>query len=120
MGMLRAPLRRRHRPTEGPTMNNMPHPIWRIATLVSSVCALAAALLWPLHASYSRTESGARAVAARGPLGPDEVANIDVFKRIGPSVVHITTLATQRELFSANVQQVPRGTGTGFIWDDAG
>jgi len=101
-------------------MNNMPHPIWRIATLVSSVCALAAALLWPLHASYSRTESGPRAVATRGPLGPDEAANIDVFKRIGPSVVHITTLATQRELFSANVQQVPRGTGSGFIWDDAG
>ena len=37
-----------------------------------------------------------------------------------PSVVHITTLATQRDIFSLNVQQVPRGTGTGFVWDDAG
>ncbi|HET7525525.1 MAG TPA: S1C family serine protease, partial [Burkholderiaceae bacterium] len=101
-------------------MNRNQHPIRRIATLVTSVSALAAALLWPLHTSYSRTDSGPRAVATRGPLGPDEVANIDVFKRIGPSVVHITTLATQRELFSANVQLVPRGTGSGFIWDEAG
>jgi hypothetical protein len=34
-------------------------------------------------------------------------------------VVHITTLAAQRDLFSMNVQQVPRGTGTGFVWDAA-
>jgi S1-C subfamily serine protease len=34
--------------------------------------------------------------------------------------VHITTLTNQREMFSLNVQQVPRGTGSGFIWDEAG
>jgi len=34
--------------------------------------------------------------------------------------VHITTLEVQRDFFSLNVQQVPRGTGTGFIWDDRG
>ena len=26
----------------------------------------------------------------------------------------------ERELFSPNVQQVPRGTGTGFVWDERG
>jgi S1-C subfamily serine protease len=35
-------------------------------------------------------------------------------------VVHITSLGVQRDLFSMNVQQVPRGTGTGFVWDAAG
>jgi S1-C subfamily serine protease len=35
-------------------------------------------------------------------------------------VVHITTLETQRDLFSMNVMQVPRGTGTGFVWDERG
>jgi S1-C subfamily serine protease len=34
--------------------------------------------------------------------------------------VHITTLAAQRDFFSMNVQQVPRGTGTGFVWDERG
>jgi len=87
---------------------------------VAALAALVAALLWPLGNSHSRTDAVPRAVAARGPLAADETANIDIFKRIGPSVVHITTLAAQRELFSPTVQQVPRGTGSGFIWDDAG
>ena len=56
----------------------------------------------------------------RGPLAADEQAHIDLFRRSSPSVVHITTVATQRDLFSMNVMQVPRGTGTGFVWDDSG
>jgi len=92
----------------------------RPARPLVALLALGLALLWPIRDSFSRTDAASRAVAARGPLGADEVANIDVFKRIGPSVVHITTLTNQREFFSANVQQVPSGTGTGFVWDDAG
>jgi S1-C subfamily serine protease len=88
--------------------------------VIAAVLALAAALLWPLRESIGRTDASPRAVAPRGPLGADEVAHIDVFKRIGPSVVHITTLANERGLFSMNVQQVPRGTGSGFVWDDSG
>jgi S1-C subfamily serine protease len=53
-------------------------------------------------------------------LAADEQAHIDLFKRSSPSVVHITSLGAQRDLFSMNVQQVPRGTGTGFVWDNAG
>lgn len=61
-----------------------------------------------------------RAVLARGDLALDERNNIDVFKNVSPSVVHITTLATERNYFSLAVQQVPQGTGSGFIWDDLG
>ncbi|WP_395702326.1 S1C family serine protease [Aquabacterium sp.] len=61
-----------------------------------------------------------RSIAPRGPLMADELANIDVFKRLSPSVVHITTLEVTRDFFSRSVQQVPRGTGTGFIWDQQG
>jgi S1-C subfamily serine protease len=59
-------------------------------------------------------------VTARGPLAADEQANIDLFRRASPSVVHITAFGAQRDLFSMNVQQVPRGTGTGFVWDERG
>ncbi|HEY6513840.1 MAG TPA: S1C family serine protease, partial [Burkholderiaceae bacterium] len=100
-------------------MNRLPRSTWRAATVVAAL-AVTAALLWPFHSSNGRTDAAPRAVAPRGALAADEVAHIDVFKRIGPSVVHITTLATQREMFSLNAQQVPRGTGSGFIWDDAG
>ena len=65
-------------------------------------------------------DAAPRAVTPRGALSADELANIDVFKRISPSVVHITTVATTRDFFNRSVQQVPRGTGTGFVWDAAG
>ncbi|MBC7941997.1 MAG: serine protease, partial [Chitinophagaceae bacterium] len=68
----------------------------------------------------SRTDATPRAVTPRGPLAADELAHIDLFKRASPSVVHITTLAARRDMFSMNLQQVPRGTGTGFVWDDRG
>ena len=88
--------------------------------LLSAVSALlAAALLVPAWV-HSGTAASPRAVTPRGPLAADELAHVELFKRAGPSVVHITSLGVQRDLFSANVQQVPRGTGTGFVWDSAG
>jgi S1-C subfamily serine protease len=61
-----------------------------------------------------------RAVTPRGPLTVDEQADIELFRRTSPSVVHITALGVQRDLFSLNAQHVPRGTGTGLVWDVAG
>ena len=80
----------------------------------------AAGFLWAPGPVQGRTEAAPRAIAPRGPLAADEQAHIEVFRRSSPSVVHITTLAAQRDMFSMNVQQVPRGTGTGFVWDDRG
>ena len=67
-----------------------------------------------------RPEAVPRAVAARGTLAEDEQNNITVFKSVSPSVVNITTLESQRGFFSMDVTQVPRGTGSGFMWDDNG
>jgi S1-C subfamily serine protease len=95
--------------------------LWRTA-VTTLLGALVAAIAWfaaPAAVS-SRSDAVPRAVMPRAALAPDEVANIDVFRKVSPSVVHITTLASQREMFTLNVQQVPRGTGTGFVWDDDG
>jgi S1-C subfamily serine protease len=61
-----------------------------------------------------------RAVSARGSLAEDEQNNISVFKAASGSTVHITTLVAARSFLSMDVMQVPKGTGTGFIWDDRG
>src|SRR6185295_6109164 len=53
-------------------------------------------------------------------LGAEELNHIAVFKAASPSVVNITALSVGRDFFSMNTQQVPRGTGTGFVWDDKG
>ena len=66
------------------------------------------------------THAQTRAITPRGPLAADENANIAIFKNVSPSVVNITTLANQRNLFSLDVFQVPKGTGSGFVWDDGG
>ena len=88
-----------------------------------AVAALAGAVLAFLAVPalvQGRTDAAPRAVAPRGPLAGDEVAHIELFRKASPSVVHITSLAAQRDMFSMNVQQVPSGTGTGFVWDNAG
>jgi S1-C subfamily serine protease len=61
-----------------------------------------------------------RPITARGDLAADESANIELFRSVAPSVVHITSLKTQRNRVSLNVFEIPQGTGSGFLWDDQG
>lgn len=67
-----------------------------------------------------KPDSSPRTVAARGDLASDEKATIELFEKSRDSVVFITTKALVRDFWTRNVFSVPRGTGSGFIWDDAG
>ena len=59
-------------------------------------------------------------VVARGSLAEDEQNNIAVFRKASVSTVNITALETARSNFSLDSSQVPKGTGSGFIWDERG
>jgi S1-C subfamily serine protease len=61
-----------------------------------------------------------RVVTARGELADEEKATIELFENAAPSVVYITSVALQPSLFGLSVTEIPRGTGSGFIWDNAG
>jgi S1-C subfamily serine protease len=61
-----------------------------------------------------------RAVAPRGGLDADERANIALFRSASRSVVFITTIVRQMDFWTRNVSEVPQGTGSGFVWDEAG
>tara|TARA_R110002110_G_scaffold91264_2_gene237500 strand:+ start:119122 stop:120201 length:1080 start_codon:yes stop_codon:yes gene_type:complete len=50
----------------------------------------------------------------------DEANSIEIFKKASPAVVYVTNTALRRSRFSLNVQEIPRGSGTGFVWDDNG
>jgi len=51
----------------------------------------------------------------------DESNNIEIFSAASPSVVFVTNTAFVRSNpFSRNVEEIPRGAGTGFIWDNTG
>ncbi len=62
----------------------------------------------------------ARPVTARGDLAAGERATIEVFRKASPSVVYITSSEYRRDIFSLNVFEIPRGTGSGFIYDRDG
>jgi S1-C subfamily serine protease len=61
-----------------------------------------------------------RVVTARGDLAADEKATLDIFRNASPSVVFITTIQEKIDLRQLRRVQVPSGTGSGFIWDNAG
>jgi S1-C subfamily serine protease len=61
-----------------------------------------------------------RAVTPRGALPAAEQAVVDRFKEARSSVVYLTSLAYQQDLFSFDVHTVPTGSGSGFIWDEQG
>ena len=50
----------------------------------------------------------------------DEENNIEIFKTVSPSVVNITNSRLLRSFYSFNPQEVPQGSGTGFVWDKEG
>jgi S1-C subfamily serine protease len=61
-----------------------------------------------------------RLVTPRGDLAQDEKSTIELFKRVSPSVVYITSIALQRDFLSFRALEIPRGTGSGFVWDENG
>ena len=50
----------------------------------------------------------------------DEENNIHIFKTTSPAVVNITSSRLVRSFGSLNPQEVPQGSGSGFIWNDEG
>jgi S1-C subfamily serine protease len=89
------------------------------ALLVAVILLIWFALPW-FTSLWVRFEAEPRAVTPRGDLAGEERTAIEVFRRVSPSVVFITTAGWRFDLWERNVQQVPQGTGSGFVWDDHG
>ncbi len=67
-----------------------------------------------------RAPVAVRPVTPRGPLWGEEQATIELFSRASPSVVSITAVAVYRDALTLSATAVPRGAGSGFVWDAAG
>ncbi|HWP58775.1 MAG TPA: trypsin-like peptidase domain-containing protein [Candidatus Acidoferrales bacterium] len=92
--------------------------LWPVLVLL--LLAAVGGKWWSQAASTSGPAPTPRPVTPRGELDADEKATIALFRQASPSVVHITTIAVRRDLFTLNLLQIPEGTGSGFIWDEAG
>ena len=62
------------------------------------------------------------AVPAASPADLTEHENriIEIFRRASISTVYITSVEYRRDWFPLNVYEIPRGSGSGFVWDDRG
>jgi S1-C subfamily serine protease len=61
-----------------------------------------------------------RTVTPRGDLAEDERSTIALFEQARGSVVFIGTTERVVNPWTRNALQVPRGTGSGFVWDHLG
>ena len=79
---------------------------------------------WTVSVSGQRGSLAARpvprTVTPRGPLLAGEQATVDLFEKARASVAFISTQARVMDAWTRNVFSVPRGTGSGFIWDADG
>jgi len=50
----------------------------------------------------------------------DEKNTIEIFEKTAPAVVFITSKVLRRDFFTLDVFEIPKGTGSGFIWDKKG
>jgi S1-C subfamily serine protease len=74
--------------------------------------------VWPHVNNGLNPNVKPRDVAQRGPLLDEEAELIKLYEETLPSVVHINNLSNRITGF--NVQEVPRGSGSGFVWDQDG
>ena len=81
------------------------------------------ALVAPAAAGEQRvppTRAAGRVVTPRGPLLATEQATISLFEKSRASVTYISTQSRVVDAWTRNVFSVPRGTGSGFVWDADG
>lgn len=96
--------------------------VWLVATGAAATIVILF-LLWLVPGvglRNARVEAKPREVTPRGGLTANEQALINLFEQARGSVVYITTETRVLDLWTRNAVDIPRGTGSGFVWDDAG
>jgi S1-C subfamily serine protease len=74
----------------------------------------------PAQGQLRNPNAAPRTITPRGGLNAEERATIGLFRQASPSVVYITILARQRDLFNLNIAEIPQGSGSGSIWSQEG
>lgn len=64
--------------------------------------------------------SSPRTVTPRGELADFEKTTVDLFQTVSPSVVYVNVSSRVRTPYSRLPFDVQAGTGSGFVWDEAG
>jgi S1-C subfamily serine protease len=79
-------------------------------------------LAWAVVACFSPDSRalGPPRTAEEFELRPEEKKVVEIFREASPSVVFISSSLVRRNYFSRALEEIPRGTGSGFVWDKSG
>jgi S1-C subfamily serine protease len=91
-------------------IRSLPIPILALCAVAALACDAPA----PAGGVSAATPPTSRA------LLEDERNTIEVFRRTSASVVFVRNTEVVLGLFNLNATEVPRGTGSGFVWDERG
>ncbi len=81
-----------------------------------TLAALLVLLAWPGQAAAQNNRQDYAGFSTN-----DEQNNMEVFRYASPSVVYITSSRlVRRSVFNLNPEEIPQGSGSGFIWDERG
>ena len=111
----------------GVAMNepSSPSPQRPSTTLSFTLLALAVfllaifAIVQTAFLNRGRTLEPSPAIVPRGDLAADEKTTIELFQQASSSVVSVQGVDLARD-FNLNVMEMPRGSGSGFVWDRDG
>lgn len=67
-----------------------------------------------------QTASDQMAAAQQAGLSSDELSTIRVFQANTPSVVNVTNIRSMQSYYTMDIEKIPAGTGSGFLWDKNG
>jgi S1-C subfamily serine protease len=73
----------------------------------------------PRWTDWAGGNAAPRPIAPRGNLADDEQSTVKLFQDASKSVVFITTSQVGRDYYF-NVLEIPKGSGSGFVWDEQG
>jgi S1-C subfamily serine protease len=91
-----------------------------VLVVLVPIAGLLAWWFWPLGDSGLNPQIQPRLVAARGDLTDLEKTNIEIYEKVSPCLAQVTSMAQRNNFFGLNVQEVPEGVGSGYIWDQDG
>ena len=92
--------------------------------LIVSIAMIVVSFVWQsiplIQSSLFGRFAEPRLVTPRGELAADERATIELFEEARKGVVYISTAERVIDPRTRNIYNIPRGTGSGFVWDQLG
>src|SRR5690606_2846332 len=107
-------------PSVQPPFGNTGRTIIVVLVIMNVLLLAAAASLYFAQTAPAAAPPPAPVVTPRGDLAADEKATVELLRNARDSVVFISTRQRVTDFWTRNVYSVPRGSGSGLVWGEAG